>query len=205
MDYQKLSSKTVPENPKHNAGFFSLLTFTWLNNLLRQGNKRPLENDNLPPLLKEDKSEPLTQHLEKEWSLGCDESQQGKSQRWLKTARLCSALIRLVPTSERVLVMSLASLNAIVRILQPLFLIGMLAELMEESPAFRMWIYLYAAGVCLCTWLIAISQCHFDYRSSMVGMRMRSAILGLVYRKVSSIFTFLAQGSVCKQRMQPVL
>ena len=190
MDYEKLSSNSVPENPKQNAGFFSLLTFTWLNYLLRQGNKRPLENDDLPPLLKEDKSEPLTQHLEKEWSLGCDESQPGKSHRWIKTARLWYALLRLVPTSERVLVMSLASLHAIVRISQPLFLIGMLAELMEKSSASQMWIYLYAAGVCLCTWLIAISQCHFDYRSSMVGMRMRSAILGLVYKKVSRNFNF---------------
>ena len=175
----------MPENPKRNAGFFSLLTFTWLNNLLRQGNKRPLENDDLPPLLKEDKSELLTQHLEKEWSLGCDESQQAKSQRWVKTARLWYALIRLVPTSERVLVMSLASLHSILRTAQPLFLIGVLGELMEGPSASQTWIYLYAAGVCLCTWLIAISQCHFDYRSSMVGMRMRSAILGLIYKKVS--------------------
>ena len=48
--------------------FIFASTFSWLNNLLKQGSQRALENDDLPPLLKEDDNEALTKKLEKEWS-----------------------------------------------------------------------------------------------------------------------------------------
>lgn len=189
MNYEKLSSETQPENPKKNAGFFSLLTFAWLNDLLKQGNKRPLENDDLPPLLKEDQNEALVEHLQKEWILICDESKPGESKGWMKTAKLWGAFLRIVPVSEILVVVSLAALHVTLRIMQPLFLIGLLSELMEESRVLKRWIYFHAAGVCLCAWLIAIFKCHCDYRSSMIAMRIRSAVLGLVYKKVARYFT----------------
>ena len=185
MAYEKLSSGSPPSNPKETAGCLSLLTFTWLNDLLKQGNERPLENDDLPPLLNEDQSQELTQHLEKEWSRSCEKTGSVKYERWIKTSRLWLALLRMVPTSEKILVMMLASSYMVLHVMQPLFLIGLIAELMKESLVSQTWMYLYAAGVCLCTWLIAISKCHCDYRSSMIGMRIRSAVLGLLYKKVA--------------------
>ena len=190
MSYERLNSGRPPENPKENAGFFSLLTFVWLNDLLKQGNEKPLENDNLPPLLKDDQSQALTQNLQTAW-LSSSENEPAKSiKRWLKTARLWLALLKIVPLSEKVLLMMLASSIAVFRVMQPLFLIGLLAELMKESLDSQRGIYLYASGVCLCTWFIAICKCHCDYRSSMVGMRMRSAILGLIYKKVGYLSLF---------------
>ena len=185
MTYKKLSSGCPQDNAKKNAGYFSLVTFAWLNELLKQGNERPLENDDLPPLLKEDQSEELTQNLESLWFLSCNETRgQAKSKRLIKTARLWNALLRLVPASERVFVMMLASTITVVRVIQPLFLIGLLVELRKESPIYQKWIYLYAAGVCLCAWVIAIFKCHCHYRSVMIEMRMSSALLGLMYKKV---------------------
>ena len=103
---------------------------------------------------------------------------------WIRTAILWRALWNLIPASEKVLVLGLALIHMVLRLLQPLFLIGLLAELMKESSGDRIRIYLSATGVCLSTWLIAISKCHCDYRSSMIGMRVRSALQGVIYKKV---------------------
>ena len=182
MSYEKLNTGPSLTNPKENAGLCSLLIFAWLNDLLKRGSQRALENDDLPPLLEEDENQGLTKNLEKEWSRNCKSEHASKT--WIRSAKLWGAFWNLVPTSEKALVLTLASTHIILRLLQPLFLIGLLAELMKESSADRGWIYLSALGVCLCTWLIAISTCHCDYRSSMIGMRVRSALLGVIYKKV---------------------
>lgn len=65
MSYEKLDIGHLPTNPKEAASLFSLLSFSWLNDLLKRGNQRPLENDDLPTLLQEDQSQALTKDLEK--------------------------------------------------------------------------------------------------------------------------------------------
>ena len=182
MSYEKLDTGSSLTNPKENASLLSLLTFSWLNDLLKRGNQRALENDDLPPLLEEDKNQALTKNLENDWSRNCKPELTTKT--WIRSAKLWRALWNLVPTSEKALVLTLAFTHIVLRLLQPLFLIGLLAELMKESSGDRRWIYLSASGVCLSTWLIAISKCHCDYRSSMIGMRVRSALLGVIYKKV---------------------
>ena len=182
MSYQKLNTGCSITNPKEKASLFSLLTFSWLNNLLKRGSQRALENDDLPPLLEEDDNQALTKNLEKEWSQSCKAAH--TTETWIRTAILWRALWNLIPASEKVLVLTLASTHIVLRILQPLFLIALLAELMKESSGDTRWICLSASGVCLSAWLIAISKCHCDYRSSMIGMRVRSALLGVIYKKV---------------------
>lgn len=182
MSYEKLGTGGLPTNPKETASFFSLLTFSWLNDLLKRGNQRSLENDDLPALLKEDQSQALTKDLEKEWSRNCKLA--NTTSTCVKTANLWRSLLNLVPASEKAFVLILASTHIVLRLIQPLFLIGLLAEMMKESLVDHTWIYLYATGVCLSTWVIAISKCHCDYRSTMIGMRMRSALLGIIYKKV---------------------
>ena len=182
MSYQKLNTGCSVTNPKENASLFSLLTFSWLNNLLKRGSQRALENDDLPPLLEEDEIHALTNNLEREWSRNCKAAINTKP--WIRTAILWRALWNLIPASEKVLVLTLASTHIVLRILQPLFLIALLAELMKESSGDTRWICLSASGVCLSAWLIAISKCHCDYRSSMIGMRVRSALQGVIYKKV---------------------
>ena len=152
------------------------------NQELKLGNLRPLESDDLPALSEEDQSQTLTKSLEKEWSRNCKPA--NTSITWIKTANLWLALLNLVPASEKAFVLILASTHIVLRLLQPLFLVGLLAELMKEPSVDHTWIYLYATGVCLSTWIIAISKCHCDYRATMIGMRMRSALLGVIYKKV---------------------
>ena len=59
---------------------------------------------------------------------------------------------KIVPVSEILILLSLASLHVTLRIYHTafIFLIGLLSELMDESRVLKNWIYFHDAGVCLC-------------------------------------------------------
>ena len=55
------------QTPRQAAGFLSLLTFSWMNNVLELGSKQPLEEKHLFPVEPVNQSEKLVGELEKEW------------------------------------------------------------------------------------------------------------------------------------------
>ena len=55
--FEKLASCQHRNNPKANAGLISHLSFSWLNELLQLGYRRPLEKEDLYPLIPKHKSE----------------------------------------------------------------------------------------------------------------------------------------------------
>lgn len=68
-DYEELKPEDDGKesvNPVLNANIFSRITIWWMNKIFVTGNKRPLEEDDLFPLLEEDKSEVLTEKLQRE-------------------------------------------------------------------------------------------------------------------------------------------
>ena len=46
-------------NPREKAGFFSLLTFSWINDILKLGSKQPLEEKHLFPVETSNQAERL--------------------------------------------------------------------------------------------------------------------------------------------------
>ena len=173
-----------PTNPKENAGFASLVTFSWLTGLMTVGQNRPLESEDLFPLLTEDQSEELTEKLERKWQQKNAEGE-SKARRW-KGLRLVRALCGITPVSEYCIMATLAILDTIARVTQPLFLIGLLGYLMKDSTAvYDPWAYSYACGISITAFVMAVSKCHLDYRSSLVGMRIRAGLLGFIYKRVS--------------------
>ena len=80
-DYEKVNSDEEGKNnvnPVLNANIFSRITIWWMNKIFVTGNKRPLEEDDLFPLLEEDKSEVLTENLQQEWNKELKKRHQGK-------------------------------------------------------------------------------------------------------------------------------
>ena len=182
-DYKKANE--LPTNPKQNAGFWSLVTFSWLTGLMTVGKNRPLESEDMFPLLTEDQSEELTERLEAKWKeTKTEENCKAKSR---KGMRLLRALWGITPVSEYCLIATLLTLDNISRLTQPLLLIELLALLMKDSPkaAYNPRAYYYACGISITAFIMAVSKCHLDYRSSMVGMRIRAGLLGFMYKRVS--------------------
>ena len=58
---------TSVQNPRETAGFLSLLTISWMDNVLKLGSKIPLEEMHLHPTETASEAEGLVKALEIEW------------------------------------------------------------------------------------------------------------------------------------------
>ncbi|XP_053957905.1 ATP-binding cassette sub-family C member 10 [Anastrepha ludens] len=66
----------------------------------------------------------------------------------------------------------------------PLLLGGLLKQQNQNDDTETNWVpYLYALGLCATSWLSAICGTHFMWRMSMIGMKMRIALVSAIYRK----------------------
>ena len=175
--YENVERASDRNNPKENANIFSILSFSWMNSILATGNTRPLENNDLFPLLDEDKTQGLTERLEETWNVECLRG--GK-----KRHRLLWALVSMFPWTEHAFLLSTAMISGLCNVLQPLFLSMLLLILMEQSEEDFWWAYVYGAGICMSN-LIRVPLFHqFSYNSYLTSMRWKAATIGLILKKV---------------------
>ncbi|KAL9971579.1 hypothetical protein ACROYT_G017757 [Oculina patagonica] len=183
-EYKRLESGTIhKESPKKNASIFSILSFWWVRELLATGNKRPLEDDDLFPLLDEDKTQTSTEKLQQTWNeekTRCASNERGNGHQLLK------ALFRMFSFTDYMFIMSACLLTGVCDVLQPVFLSLLLPELIKSSANSKgfSWAYIYAAGICL-TSLVRIFVGHqYRYNTELMSVRWKSAAIGMIYGKV---------------------
>lgn len=116
-EYHRLESKTK-QNPKKSANIFSILSFWWVGELLAIGNKRPLENEDLFPLLDEDKTRTATEKLHSTWS---KESTRRVRRKIGNGFRLFRALIAMFLCTDYMFLLGMTLMMAIGNILQVAF------------------------------------------------------------------------------------
>ena len=175
--FEKLASCQHRNNPKANAGLISHLSFSWLNELLQLGYRRPLEKEDLYPLIPKHKSERLTAVLEEAW-------QQELKRTKHEGPSLLKAFFSITTASECVFIMILASSRTACNLLVPVLLSLLLATLEEGVPGNSYLLYGCGQGISLCTVIMPFVMHHFEYRASMVGMKVIAALTGLLYKKV---------------------
>jgi len=184
-NYEKLKNEEEEEaknvNPKRNANLLSKVTFSWMNKIFVIGSKRPLEENDLFPLLEEDKSDVLSKNLEEEWEKELQKKDKGKRPRFWK------ALMRVSPWYEYFCITMLVLTDMANRMTLPVllgFLISYLMGVRDLGPAFK---YILPTGICLTSLGRNLAQHHYQNRSALLGMRFRAAATGLLYRKVIDI------------------
>ena len=179
-DYNRLESESK-QNPKENANIFSILSFWWVGELLAIGNKRPLETDDLFPLLDEEKTRTSTEKLQRTWSEETARRVPGKSG---NGHRLFRALIAMFPWTDYMFFFTTALLDSIANILQLVFLSLLLPELMKSSHREQSWTYIFAGGICLSTLVRSLTYHHLSYNTYLMALRWKSATIGIIYKKV---------------------
>ena len=168
------------ENPKKSANVFSILFFCWAREILAIGHKRPLENDDLFPLLHEDRTQILTEKLHQTWN----EEAISVSRKTRCGHRLLKALFRVFSFSDYVFILSVGLLPAVCNVLQPVFLSLLLPELMNSHRKDSSWAYVYATGICMSSFVRAISHHQFAFCAQLMSLRWKSATIGIVYKQV---------------------
>lgn len=186
-EYRRLDSETIQkENPKKNANIFSILSFWWLGELLALGNKRPLENYDLFPLLDEDKTQTSTENLQRTWN---EEKTIHAANKQGSGYRLLKAIIRAFPCTDYMFIFSTSLLTSVCEVLQPVFLSLLLPELIQSSGNSKGFslAYVYAAGICLSSFLRIFVTHQSRHNADLMSLRWKSAVIGLIYKKVSHL------------------
>ena len=181
------------QNPREAAGFFSLLTFSWINNVLKLGNKRPLEEKHLLPLEISFHAERLVGALEREWLAEERASEQNRTK-----PRLWKAMMRVIPYKDFITMVLLRILYSIAVNLLPLilwFFLRSIATVSENS-------YASAMPFVICISVISVTRSisitHGVFKAELIGIKLKVALIGVIYKKVCNNYQIsveLAAGS----------
>ena len=180
-EYNRLESN-AKQNPRETASIFSILSFWWVGKLLAIGNKRPLDTDDLFPLLDEDKTRPSVENLQQRWN---EATATGASRKGGNGHRLFGALIAMFSCADYMFILSTTLLDSVGNILQIVFLSLLLPELMKSSDKELSWTpYVYASGICLSSLVRFLARHQSFNHAYLMALRWKSATIGIIYKKV---------------------
>ncbi|KFP82105.1 Canalicular multispecific organic anion transporter 2, partial [Acanthisitta chloris] len=198
--------------PELNSGFLSRLTFWWFTSMAIHGYKRPLEDKDLWSLNEDDTSKIIVQQLSKEWDREKAECKQKEDVTYMKKSNHVLNHVGDGPEEAEVLIRDKkhnrkpSFLKALLRTFGPYFLIGSFFKLIQDLLSFvnpqllsvligfiknkdapAWWGFLIAALMFICAVLqTLILHQHFQY-CFVTGMRLRTGITGVIYRKSLAI------------------
>uniref|UniRef100_A0A673IHA0 ATP-binding cassette, sub-family C (CFTR/MRP), member 3 n=1 Tax=Sinocyclocheilus rhinocerous TaxID=307959 RepID=A0A673IHA0_9TELE len=186
--------------PEITAGFLSKMTFWWFTSMAIKGYKSPLENKDLWSLNKQDSSELVVPNLLNEWEVEKSKAQSVSPEEEKEEEE------EEVLLSKRREVRQPSFLRALLRAFGPYFLIGSAFKLLQDlitfvnpqllrllidftkQPNAPLWWGYSLAFLMFGTSLLQtlILHQHFQY-CFVTGMRLRSGIIGAIYRKALAI------------------
>ncbi|XP_062448120.1 ATP-binding cassette sub-family C member 3 isoform X2 [Rhea pennata] len=194
--------------PELTSGFLSRLTFWWFTSMAILGYKRPLEDKDLWSLNEDDTSKIIVQQLNKEWNREKAERKLKEDVTYMKKSNHVLNHVGNGPEEAEVLIRDKkhsrkpSFLKALLRTFVPYFLIGSFFKLIQDLLSFvnpqllsvlinfikskdapTWWGFLIAALMFVCAVLqtLVLHQ-HFQY-CFVTGMRLRTGITGMIYRK----------------------
>ncbi|KAJ7363563.1 hypothetical protein OS493_009723 [Desmophyllum pertusum] len=170
------------KHPRDGVSVLSIMFFWWMNDVLRLGNKRPLTDEDLFPILEDYKSEVLVEKAENCW---WDEINKRK----LNNAkpRLWKIMVRLIPFKSAVVMIMLKVVTSIAFALLPLCLWLVLKTLNDGSNLDMKFAFMYVAFLGITSIVRGTSIQHFNNASELWGVKLKVALIGLVYKKVLSL------------------
>ena len=178
--YKKVSYDDLNDDDEKEGGFLSLLLFQWMNSVFRTGSERALTQDDFLPLSKENSARFLTEKLQTNWN-----KEETKCARNGKKPKLWKSVLKMISVKEAMILATTGALYSLSRVLQPLFLGYLISTLMSNEPRNKYLFYGCALAMCICALIGSIAMHHQNYRAQMLGMKISSALRGLVYSKVS--------------------
>ena len=165
-----------------NKSFFSTLLFQWMNISLKTGSERAIYENDLFPLEEENTTRFLTERLRANWT-----KETANSKRQDIWPRLWKSVLRMLTKKDLVLLFTAGIFWTICRVLQPLLLGFLIKSLMTAEPHNMYFLYGSASALGVNELICCLSMHQFGYRCEVLGIRISSALKGLVYMKVMKI------------------
>ena len=174
--YRKIST----DEDKENVSFLSALLFQWMNSVFKIGSERPLDQNDFLPLSHENSASFLTDKLQASWVNKHQYNCEGTGKR----PKLWKSLFNMLSVKDAMTIVLGYALNTLYHLLCPLFL-GYLVSKLMSAQAEKNLLYGCALALCFSAMMGGLGMHQHNYRCILLGIRISSAVKGLVYRKVS--------------------
>ena len=163
------------------VSLLSLLLFQWMNSIFKIGSERPLDENDILPLSKENSSSFLIDQLQANWN-----KEKTKCNGNQKRPRLWKCVIKLTSVKDALIIVFTNALFSTSALLQPLLLGYFISILMSSEPEKDNLLYGCALALCINAVIEAFCMHHHEYRCELLGIRISCALKGLIYHKVST-------------------
>ncbi|XP_027340020.1 ABC transporter C family member 3-like isoform X4 [Abrus precatorius] len=158
-----------------NAGFFSMLTFSWVSPLITLGNEKTLDHEDLPLLATDDSAYGTFPTFRNKLESECG------SVRRVTTFKLVKVLF--LSTWQGVLLSGLfAFLYTFASYVGP-YLIDILVQYINGEEKFKNEGYVLTVAFVAAKIVECLSQRHWMFRFQQVGVRMQSMLVAMIYAK----------------------
>ncbi|RDX98555.1 ABC transporter C family member 3, partial [Mucuna pruriens] len=158
-----------------NAGFFSILTFSWISPLITLGNEKTLDHEDLPLLATDDSAYGVFPTFRNKLESECG------SVRNVTTLKLAKVLF--LSTWKGILLSGLfAFLYTFASYVGP-FLIDILVQYLNGEQKFKNEGYVLAMAFVAAKLVECLTQRHWMFRFQQVGVRMQSKLVAMIYAK----------------------
>ena len=164
------------------VSFVSSLFFCWMNEVLEKGSQRPLDQNDFLPLSDENSGRFVTDKLRKSW-----ESEKHHCKMNGKRPKLWKSVFDMLSVKDVIIILTGNILSTTSRLLFPLFLGYLVSELMSTEVENTHRLYTCALAMCLNGLISGFGMHQRDYRCEILGIKIGSALRGLVYHKVGTI------------------
>ncbi|KAK4838727.1 hypothetical protein QYF36_015970 [Acer negundo] len=157
-----------------NAGFFSKMSFWWLNSLLKRGREKTLADEDIPDLREEDRAEScysvFLDHLNKQ-----KQKEPSSQPSILKTIILCHW--------TEIFVSGFFALLKILTVSAGPLLLNAFILVAEGNSSFKYEGYVLAIALFTVKSLESLSQRQWYFRSRLIGLKVRSLLTAAIYKK----------------------
>ncbi|NXA52285.1 MRP1 protein, partial [Nothocercus julius] len=193
--------------PEANTAFLSKITYWWFSGLVRKGYQQSLDIDDLWSVKKENSSEEIVAHIEREWKKYRSRTEQKmesmtfkkvqKSETGLAEAEETQVLLQPEQSQSGPLLKALWSmfgsyflLGTLSLVICDIFLfsvpklLSLFLEFIEDQDAPNWHGYFYAFTLFLLACLQTLFEQRYMYVCLVLGLRLKTAVTGLVYRKI---------------------
>ena len=174
--YRKISTG----DDKENVSFLSAVLFQWINSVLKIGSERALDQNDFLPLSHENSACFLTDKLQGSWHKDVD-----KCKGTGKRPKLWKSLLKMLSLKDAMIILFGDVLFSVYHLVWPILLGYLVSRLMSAGREDKLHLYGCALALCFSAMMGALGMHQSNYRCELLGIRISSALKGLVYRKVS--------------------
>ncbi|PIA49180.1 hypothetical protein AQUCO_01300204v1 [Aquilegia coerulea] len=161
-------------SPFAKAGFFSTMSFWWLNPLMKKGKEKTLKEEDIPMLRKEDSARSC-------YSLFLE---QLRLQSQIRASTPPSVLWTIIVCQwKRILISGFFALIKILTMSAGPLLLNAFIEVAEGKEAFKHEGYVLALSLFVAKCLESLSQRQWYFHSRITGLQVRSLLSAAIYRK----------------------